>query len=67
MEERVARLEGINEQIRDRLNSIERTIDIRFGELAGQMSSRFAQVDARFRWLTGVAIISRAGPAASDR
>lgn len=70
MEERIARLEGSYEQIRDRLNSIERTMDARFGELAGQMISRFDQIDARFgqidgrfgeidkrfMWLTGVVI-----------
>ena len=63
MEERIARLEGSYEQIRDRLNSIERTMDARFGELAGQMNSRFDQMDARFglidtrfMWLTGVVI-----------
>lgn len=59
MEERVARLEGINEQIRDRLNGIdarltgiERTIDARFG----QIDARFGQIDARFTWLTGAVI-----------
>lgn len=66
MEERIARLEGVNEQIRDRLSGIdlrlngidarltgiEWTIDRRFGRL----EPRFAQIDARSLWLTGIVI-----------
>lgn len=66
MEERIARLEGINEQIRDRLNSIDahldgirHTIDTRFAQTEGrfgQIEARFSQIDNRFMWLTGVVI-----------
>jgi len=66
MEERIARLEGINEQICDRLNSIERAInsrfdqmEARFGQIEGrfaQIDGRFAQIDNRFMWLTGIVI-----------
>ncbi len=66
MEERIARLEGVNEQIRDRLNgvdvrltgidarltAIEHTIDLRFS----QLEPRFSQIDSRFIWLIGVVI-----------
>ncbi|MBV8725548.1 MAG: hypothetical protein JO350_09470 [Candidatus Eremiobacteraeota bacterium] len=58
MEERTARLEGINEQIRDRLNSLdlrldslERTLEVRFDRIEGrfgQIDGRFAQIEGRF-------------------
>ncbi|MGA7355139.1 MAG: hypothetical protein WBW76_06895 [Candidatus Cybelea sp.] len=51
MEERIARVEGISEQIRDRLNGIEHTVDTRFAQVESrfvQIESRFAQIDARF-------------------
>ncbi|HYL27511.1 MAG TPA: hypothetical protein VEW74_06720 [Candidatus Nitrosotalea sp.] len=66
MEERTARLEGINEQIRDRLNSIdgrldaiEHMIETRFAQIEGRfglIEGRFAQTDTRCMWLTGVVI-----------
>jgi len=62
MEERTARLEGINEQIRDRLNSIDGRfpqIDARFAQIEArfaQIDARFAQMDNRFIWLTGTVI-----------
>ncbi|MBV8197855.1 MAG: hypothetical protein JO263_06955 [Candidatus Eremiobacteraeota bacterium] len=69
MEERVGRLEGINEQIRDRLNSIDgrfEQIDRRFEQIDRRFESidrrfdgmelRFDRIDQRFMWLTGVLI-----------
>lgn len=49
MEARIARLEGIEEQIRDRLSSI----DARFDSLETRIDMRFAAVDARFTSLDG--------------
>ncbi len=52
VEQRIARLEGSYEQIRDRLNSIDSrltSIDGRFGQIDG----RFAQIDARFVQIDG--------------
>jgi predicted nuclease with TOPRIM domain len=52
VDERMARLEGSYEQIRDRLNSIDgrlASIDARFV----QMDGRFAQVDGRFAQIDG--------------
>ena len=43
MEIRMARLEGACEQISDRLNSIEHTMDSRFA----QVDTRFAQLDRK--------------------
>lgn len=66
MEERIARMEGINEQVRDRLNSIDarlNSIDARIAGVVtamearfGQVDRRFEQVDQRFLWLTGIVI-----------
>jgi len=62
MEERLSRLEGINEQIRDRLNSIDRrfdAIDRRFDSIDrrfGAIDLRFESIDRRFLWLTGVVV-----------
>jgi hypothetical protein len=59
MEERIARLEGIYEQVRDRLNGIDARlagIDARIGGLETAMEARFAQIDQRFMWLTGIVI-----------
>jgi len=52
MEGRIARLEGAYEQISDRLNGI----DARLTGLEHTIDTRFAQVDQRFTWLTGVVI-----------
>ena len=52
MEQRIARLEGAYEQISDRLNGID-------GRLAGiehTIETRFAQVDQRFMWQTGIIV-----------
>ena len=67
MEERTARLEGINEQIRDRLTSIDRrfdaidrrfdAIDRRFDSIDrrfGTIDRRFELIDRRFLWLSVV-------------
>jgi tetrahydromethanopterin S-methyltransferase subunit G len=66
MEERIARMEGIYEQVRDRLNGIDARlsgIDVRLTGLEhtiqarfGQVDRRFEQVDQRFMWLTGIVI-----------
>ena len=55
---RMARLEGVYEQLERRLGDLIATIDGRFGNMDGrfaqmdsrfeQMNSRFAQVDSRF-------------------
>jgi hypothetical protein len=52
MEERIARLEGIYEQVRDRLNGI----DGRLAALEHTIDARFAQVDQRLTWLTGIVV-----------
>ncbi len=70
VEERVARLEGVFEQVSDRLNSIDARltsmddrINGRFGQVEGrfaQVDGRFAQleqkIDSRFAWLLGVVL-----------
>lgn len=62
LESRIARLEGVNVQIADRLNGIDGRLDsldrslrseiagVRYeiGDLRSDMNSRFAQVDGRF-------------------
>jgi predicted nuclease with TOPRIM domain len=58
VEQRVARLEGIEEQIRDRLNSIDGrfasldarfdSVEARFNGLEARMDARFASIDAQF-------------------
>ena len=52
MEERIARLEGVYEQIRDRLNGI----DGRLAAIDHTIETFRAQVDQRFIWLIGVVI-----------
>ena len=59
MEERIARMEGLYEQVRDLLNGIdarlaglERSIETRFA----QVDRRFGQIDQHFMWLTGIVI-----------
>ena len=70
VEVRLARLEGIVEQIGERLNGIERRLDslehtmnarfaqveARFAQLEQSIAARFAVVDQRFMWLTGIMI-----------
>jgi tetrahydromethanopterin S-methyltransferase subunit G len=66
MEERIARMEGIYEQVRDRLNGIDvrlngidvrlTGIDARIADLENRMETRFGQIDQRFMWLTGIVI-----------
>ena len=59
MEERTARLEGINEQIRDRLNGIDRrfdSIDRRFDSLERSLELRFDRIEQRFTWLSGIVV-----------
>jgi tetrahydromethanopterin S-methyltransferase subunit G len=59
MEERVARMEGIYEQVRDRLNGIDARLaglDERLAGFENRVEMRFGQVDQRFMWLTGIVI-----------
>jgi hypothetical protein len=68
VDERMARLEGSYEQIRDRLNSIDgrlASIDARFVQVDGrfaQIDGRFAaleqKIDSRFSWLLGIVVTS---------
>ncbi|HEX4013463.1 MAG TPA: hypothetical protein VHX17_06150 [Candidatus Cybelea sp.] len=59
---RMAHLEGVVQQIGERLNSIDRRLDSIDGRFAqvdarfAQIDLRFAQVDARFNWVIGVVI-----------
>lgn len=62
LESRIARMEGVNVQIADRLNGIDGRLDSldrslrseitgvrsEIGDLRSEMNSRFAQVDSRF-------------------
>lgn len=51
MEERIARLEGVNEQIRDRLNGMDvrlNGIDTRLTAIESMIDRRFGQIDVRF-------------------
>jgi hypothetical protein len=52
MEERIARLAGSYEQIRDRLNGI----DTRLASMDHTIDAFRNQVDQRFTWLTGIVI-----------
>jgi flagellar capping protein FliD len=55
-EARLARLEGINAQIADRLNSIDNRVahlETRMDGRFAQVDGRFAQVDARFAQMDG--------------
>ena len=69
LEARMAHLEGVVQQIGERLSSIDRRldsidgrfnqVDSRFAQIDArfaQIDARFAQVDARFNWLIGIVI-----------
>ncbi len=65
LDSRIARLEGINVQIADRLNgidgrldSLDRSLRSEIGGLRTEMSSRFAQVDQKFMWVIGLNVTS---------
>jgi flagellar capping protein FliD len=56
LESRIAHIEGVNVQIADRLNGIDRRLDSldgRIDDLRSDMNGRFAQVDARFVQIDG--------------
>jgi tetrahydromethanopterin S-methyltransferase subunit G len=55
LEVRMAHLEGVVQQIGERLSSIDRRLDSIDGRF-GQVDSRFAQIDSRFNWLIGIVI-----------
>jgi len=61
VDERMARLEGSYEQIRDRLNSIDgrlASIDARFAQIDGRFAALEAKIDSRFSWLLGIVVTS---------
>ncbi|HEY2476382.1 MAG TPA: hypothetical protein VGI19_16500 [Candidatus Cybelea sp.] len=51
----MAHLEGVVQQVGERLNSIDRRLDSMDGRFA-QVDARFAQIDTRFNWLTGIVV-----------
>jgi flagellar capping protein FliD len=56
LETRIARMEGVNVQIADRLNGIDRRLDSldgRLDSLRSDMNARFTQVDGRFAQIDG--------------
>jgi tetrahydromethanopterin S-methyltransferase subunit G len=55
LEARMAHLEGVVQQIGERLNSIDRRLDSIDGRFA-QVDARFAQIDTRFNWLIGIVV-----------
>jgi len=60
-EARLAHLEGAFLQVDRRLESFERSVDVRFSQLdsrLGQMESRFGIIDQRFNWLIGIVVAS---------
>jgi hypothetical protein len=63
VEERVARLEGVFEQVGDRLNSIDARltsmddhINGRFGQVEGRFAQIEQKIDSRFAWMLGVVL-----------
>jgi hypothetical protein len=61
VEQRIARLEGSYEQIRDRLNSIDSrltSIDGRFGQIDARFAHFEQRLDSRFAWLLGIVVTS---------
>ena len=52
MEGRVARLEGAFAQFNERLGGIERGLD----RIEQTVETRFAQIDQKFTWLTGIVV-----------
>ncbi len=68
VDERMARLEGSYEQIRDRLNSIDARltsidarfaqIDLRFAQIDGRFAALEQKIDLRFAWLLGIVVTS---------
>ncbi len=68
LEIRLAHMEGVNEQIVDRLNGVDRRLDFmgsQIGDLRselnarfGQVDGRFAQMDQKFMWLIGINVTS---------
>ena len=71
-ESRIAHIEGVNVQIADRLNGIDRRLDSldgridsldkglrsEIGELRSEMNLRFGQMDQKFMWLIGINVTS---------
>jgi tetrahydromethanopterin S-methyltransferase subunit G len=55
LEAQMAHLEGVVQQVGERLNSIDRRLDSMDGRFA-QVDARFAQIDTRFNWLTGIVV-----------
>lgn len=78
IETRIAHLEGVVDQIGDRLNcfdmrfsNLERKVDVlgetlhaRFGTFENSTNGRFAEMDRRFTWLIGLVIVSILTPIA---
>ena len=72
LESRIARLEGVNTQIADRLNGIDGRLDSldrglrsEIGGLRSEINARFAQIDGRFAqidqkftWSIGINVTS---------
>jgi tetrahydromethanopterin S-methyltransferase subunit G len=65
VEERIARLEGVYEQVRDRLNgidvrlaAIDRTLETRFALIETRFGQIEQKIDSRFAWLLGIVITS---------
>jgi hypothetical protein len=67
-EARLAHLEGAFLQVDRRLESFERMVSVRFGEVDArfnqiesrfnQMETRFSIIDQRFNWLIGIVVAS---------
>ena len=52
LEARIARVEGVFDQVNERLGGIERRID----SFENLTVLRFDQIDRRFNWLTGIVV-----------
>ncbi|MGC2129706.1 MAG: hypothetical protein WA629_06370 [Candidatus Aquilonibacter sp.] len=72
LESRIARMEGVNVQIADRLNgidsrldalggridSLDRSLRSEIGSLRSEINGRFAQIDQKFMWVIGIIFTS---------
>jgi hypothetical protein len=68
LESRIAHIEGVNVQIADRLNGIDRRLDSldgridsvrsEIGEFRSDTNARFAQIDQKFVWVIGINVTS---------
>lgn len=61
MESRIAHLEGVIDQIGDRLNGIDRRLDglqSEVGNLRSELNARFGQMDQKFMWVIGINVTS---------